>query len=51
MAVEKHSNSNKLENLSLKKKLSEKRIKEILNLAEDFEYDTKGSIDEDLYGV
>jgi len=32
------------------KPLSTKRTTEILGMGEDFEYTTKGSIDEDLYG-
>ena len=31
-------------------KISKKRIKEILNSAEEFEYTTGGDIDTDLYG-
>lgn len=31
-------------------KISKKRIKEILDMAEDFEYSTSGDIDTDIYG-
>ena len=31
--------------------LSKKRAQEIIDLAEDFEFMTKGSIDKDLYGI
>ena len=30
--------------------LSKKRVKQILNMADDFTFETRGSIDEDLYG-
>jgi len=30
--------------------ISQKRVKEILDLAEDFEYTTSGDLDSDLYG-
>ena len=41
-----------LENhFSPQKKMSKKRIQEILDMAEDIEYDTTRSIDDDLYGV
>jgi len=31
-------------------KISKKRVKEILEMAEDFEYTTTGDIDKDIYG-
>ncbi len=32
-------------------KISNERVKEILDMAEDFEYSSKGDIDTDLYGI
>ncbi|MHA1280105.1 MAG: hypothetical protein ACTSQI_12325, partial [Candidatus Helarchaeota archaeon] len=36
---------------SPKPKISKERVTEILNMADDFEYSTKGDIDTDLYGA
>ena len=35
---------------SSKPKMSKKRMEEILAMSDDFDYDTKKTIDEDLYG-
>ena len=32
-------------------KISKERVKEILEMADEFDFETKGSIDEDIYGV
>ncbi|MCP4760693.1 MAG: hypothetical protein GY870_02855 [archaeon] len=42
---------NELENhFSPKKKMSKKRIQEILTMAEDIDHDTTKTIDDDIYG-
>lgn len=46
--------SNRMEELeqffSPKQNLTKQRIKQILKMADDFDYQTRGTIDEDLYG-
>ncbi len=39
------------ERFSEKSPLSQTQLEEILGMAENFEYSTKGSIDEDIYGA
>ena len=43
---------NELENhFSEKKMISKKRLQEILDMAEDFDYDRSKTIDEEIYGI
>jgi hypothetical protein len=47
--------SNRIEELerffSPKQTLTKQRIKQILKMADDFDYETRGSLDQDLYGT